>query len=119
MKKTILLNEPIRIDSQNFFNQLTKEVGIKDLENERYRQMLFMTLVGAKLGSQDIDYQKFADLIGYDMPKGTDKETVRKSFYKTLLKDMGPNFGQLEKIFTEEDTMLERRLHFTTFQNVL
>ena len=119
VKKTILLNEPIRIDSQNFFNQLTKEVGIKDLENERYRQMLFMTLVGAKLGSQDIDYQKFADLIGYDMPKGTDKETVRKSFYKTLLKDLGPNFGQLENIFTEEDTMLERRLHFTTFQNVL
>jgi hypothetical protein len=56
-----------------------------------------MTLLPA--GSQNIgyiDYQKFADLVGYDMPKRTDKETVRKSFYKTLLKDMGPNFGQLE-----------------------
>ena len=35
-----------------------------------------MTLLPPKPGSQDIDYQKFADLIGYDMPKGTDKETV-------------------------------------------
>jgi hypothetical protein len=78
-----------------------------------------MNLLPSKPGSQDIDYQKFADLIGYDMPKGTDKETVRKSFYKTLLKDLGPNFGQLENIFMQADTMLEQKVHNTTFQNVL
>jgi hypothetical protein len=78
-----------------------------------------MTLLPPKPGSQDIDYQKFADLIGYDMPKGTDKETVRKSFYKTLIKDLGPNFSQLESIFMQADTMLEQRVHIATFQNVL
>jgi hypothetical protein len=78
-----------------------------------------MTLLPSKPGSQDIDYQKFADLIGYDMPKGTDKETVRKSFYKTLLKDLGPNFGQLESIFIQADTMLEQKVHITLFQNVI
>jgi hypothetical protein len=53
------------------------------------------------------------------MPKGTDKETVRKSFYKTLIKDLGPNFSQLESIFMQADTMLEQRVHIATFQNVL
>ncbi len=38
-----------------------------------------------------IDYQKFADLVGYQMPKGTDKESIRKMFYRVLMKDLGPN----------------------------
>ena len=89
------------------------------MENAYNQQKLFMTLLPPKPGSQDIDYQKFADLIGYDMPKGTDKETVRKTFYKTLIKDLGSNFGQLENFFMQADTMLEQRVHIATFQNVL
>ena len=113
------MNEPLQMESQKFFLELTKEVGITELDNQYNQQKLFMTLLPSKSGSQEIDYQKFADLIGYSMPKGTDKESIRKSFYKTLLKDLGPNFGQLESMFMQADTMLEQMVHLAIFQNVL
>jgi len=36
-----------------------------------------------------VDYMKFADLVGYEMPVGSNKELIRKTFYRTLLKDLG------------------------------
>ena len=55
---------------------------------------MFLTLKPAENSNFGmIDYQKFADLIGYEMPKGTDKENIRKKFYRTLMKDLGPNIS--------------------------
>ena len=53
------------------------------------------------------------------MPRGSDKEAIRKVFYRTLLKDLGPNFNQLETMFRQADTMLYQTVHVTIFQNVL
>jgi hypothetical protein len=66
-----------------------------------------------------IDYQKFADFVGYEMPKGTDKESIRKVFYRTLMKDLGPNLSQLESMFMQADTMLRQTVDIPTFQNII
>lgn len=62
-----------------------------------------------------VDYQKFADLVGYEMPKGTDKESIRRTFYRTLMKDLGPNVSQLESMFRQADTMLMSTVDIPTF----
>jgi hypothetical protein len=66
-----------------------------------------------------VDYQKFADLVGYEMPKGTDKESIRRTFYRTLMKDLGPNISQLESMFRQADTMLMSTVDVSTFQNII
>jgi|LauGreDrversion4_2_1035121.scaffolds.fasta_scaffold12922_4 hypothetical protein len=34
-----------------------------------------------------VDYHKFADSVGYEMPQKSNKEEIRKQFYKILLKN--------------------------------
>jgi hypothetical protein len=41
--------------------------------------------------TQQIDYLKFCDLIGFEQPLKSNKEQARKIFYRTLLKDLQGN----------------------------
>ena len=52
-----------------------------------------------------VDYHKFADLVGYEMPKKSNKEEIRKVFYRILLKDMG-SIASLEQSLGKLDINL-------------
>lgn len=52
-----------------------------------------------------IDYQKFADYVGYEMPQKSNKEEIRRTFYRTLLKSVG-NVQMLENSLRRGDINL-------------
>ena len=43
------------------------------------------------LGKVLIDYHKFADFVGYEMPLRSNKLELRRTFYRQLLKYIGSN----------------------------
>ena len=76
-------------DSNDFIHQLTKNVGIKELENYAFQQTFVLALRKSDTEFDKIDYQKFADFVGYEMPARSNRHEIRRTFYRTLLKEMG------------------------------
>lgn len=108
------------LECGDFFLKLTKDLSIMELENEMNKQMLVMTLKPKdKFGI--IDYMKLADLVGYEMPKGSNKEQIRKTFYRMLLKDLGgqDNIRELQARILKEDFQNKKCIQKSYFKNII
>jgi hypothetical protein len=99
-------DQPLLLESQDFFLKLAKDVQIVELEDESNKMRMATRVLpkDSKLFGF-IDYLAFADLIGYEMPKGSDKEGARKIFYRALLKDLGgiENIRELQARIAKND----------------
>lgn len=66
-------------------------VGVKELDNYALQQTFVLALRKSDTEYDKIDYHRFADAVGYEMPFKSliKKDDIRKNFYKTFLKDVG------------------------------
>lgn len=93
-------------------------VGIKELEKEMNKQSFIMAVMGKEYGK--VNYHLFADSVGYEMPIHSNKEQIRRDFYRTLIKDVGEDrVESLKYSFSRSDIDLKGIVQLNYFINVI
>lgn len=62
-----------------------------------FQQTFVLELKKSMTETEKINYHNFADSVGYEMPKLSNKDEIRKTFYRTLLKEVGNQIQSLEQ----------------------
>jgi hypothetical protein len=71
-----------------------------------------------QLDEKFLDYQKFADTLGYVKPLKSNKEENRRIFFKLFLKDL-LSIQTLEQELVQQDINVQNYLNKSQFKNVL
>lgn len=80
-------------------------VGVKELDNYALQQSFVLALRKSDTEYDKIDYHRFADAVGYEVPLKSNKDEIRKHFYRQLLKDVG-SVQNLEGSLRQQDINL-------------